>query len=357
MKMQTAARLLEILSVPPEEAMTTQEIGIKWFKTMDPSRTNIRGNPTQLTGDELRCIQRYVEELRESSKDAPALIEKIEVRAPGTKRPIFKYFHKRSRIVQWLMTDEAALNILLTRQIQDRAFGQVIDTKKISDIAETVAGSSTTAQRVRERLRVVPDGIGRLPARIHKKTLQETFNAIQSDRQLRFTYTDSRGKASEHTVSPQGLVAKDGTIYLIATKGLGDKPMHALPLQRMTTAEVTNKKSQFRPDFDLDRYILESHQLSHRIRGEDEDIELSLRVAPEALFHFQERGLSVTQTIGAASRTDGWRMVEARIPYTVLLVPFLLSMGGWIEVIGPPQVRKELRSRQQAMISRYESDS
>jgi predicted DNA-binding transcriptional regulator YafY len=353
MKMQTAARLLEILSVPVEEAMTTQEIGLKWYRNAKPDRKSSRDKPTQLTADELRSIQRYVKELRTPTKDHPALIETVEIKRADSEHVEYRYYHKHSRVVQWLMTDEAALNILLAKQIQSRAFGPIIDSKDISAIAETVASASSKTQRIRDKLRVVPDGVGRLPATISADILQATFDAIAQERQLRIAYVHSQGEPSEHLVSPQGLIAKDGTVYLLATKGLSDSPGRPFALHRVKTAEVTHKKVQARPDFDLDRYISDSHQLSHRLDEHAPDIQLELWVAPETLYHFKERPLSNDQEIGANRKSDKWRAVTATVPHTILLVPFLLSMGGWIEVVAPTEVRTEMVVRIQKMAEHY----
>jgi predicted DNA-binding transcriptional regulator YafY len=45
--------------------------------------------------------------------------------------------------------------------------------------------------------------------------------------------------------------------------------------------------------------------------------------------------------------------VSASVVNTTLLVPFLLSMGGWIEVIEPKDVREELTKRVTAMSAHY----
>jgi predicted DNA-binding transcriptional regulator YafY len=167
-------------------------------------------------------------------------------------------------------------------------------------------------------------------------------DAVAQNRQLKFTYHSRQGNSKERIVSPQGLVAKDGTVYLLATEGLSDIPKFAYALHRMTEATVHHQQCQARPDFDLDKYIHDTAQLSHAQGANTEQVTLTLRVAPEALFHFAERPLSTTQTIGPPQKLDGWYQVQAQVPVTLLLVPFLLSLGEWIEVMEPPSIRKEI---------------
>lgn len=347
---KTVARLLEILSVPKEQSLSNEELCRKFY-----GLTETAYGLAKPPEGELRNIQRYTLALSKATEEGPALIEKV---VTNQKRGAHKFYHKPSHITHWLMTEEAALNILLTKQILGRAFGSVtqIGMEETGQIADKVAGASKETLRIRERLRVVPDGIGRMPADIKPEVLQPIVNAVAQNKQLSFSYRSSKGMSSERTVSPQGLVAKDGTIYLLATEGLSDIPRFPYPLQRISRAEVSHKPCQERPDFNLDRYIQDSHQLSHVLDGKTLSVELKLRVLPDALYHFKERPLSAEQDIGKASPTDGSCIVTANIPSTVLLVPFLLSMGGWIEVLGPPEVRKEVAKRGREIAAHYVVD-
>ncbi len=351
---KTVARLLGILSVPEKEALTVDEIGRKFYgRAGTEAHTHAK-----LTDAERRNIQRYAAALSTSTEAGPALIEVIESGAKDAKRKTRKFYHKRSDISKWLMSDEAALNLLLSQQVIGRAFGSLgrIGTKGNSEIAAKVASATTETQRLRERLRVVPDGIGRLAARIRHEILQETVEAIAKDRQLTIKYIDPNGKETTARISPQGLVAKDGTIYLISTTGLSDGVGRPYALHRMKSAKVHNLAAQTRPDFNLDHHIKESHQLSHPIDYDAPPLNLKLRVDPDALYHFDERPLSSEQVIGPKRRSDGWHIVTAMIPNTRLLVPFLLSMGGWIEVLEPQVVRAEMAKRVRAMAQHYAAD-
>jgi predicted DNA-binding transcriptional regulator YafY len=339
MKLNAAVRLLQLLNSQPQGALTTNQIALKWFE-----KTGVAIN--------IRNIQRHLSELSADSADGPAL---VDVLGDDKER---KYYVRLSQVAQWFMTEEAALNVLLTRHVLERSFSAGLDpdeAKRQADMAEKVSGDSVRTRRLRVRLRIVPDGIGRLPARVDAQILASAMDAVAASQKLSFTYCNAAGKESQQVLSPQGLVAKDGTIYLLATKGLSEPPRH-FALHRVTEAHVVPHPLQARPDFDLDGYIRDSHQLSHRLNAEAPPVSLKLRVAPEALFHFTERPLSSDQSVGPARRSDGWRLVTATVPETVLLVPFLVSIGG-IEVLGPPSVRAKTARWLRDAAAHYASDA
>ena len=327
MKLSSGVHLLRILDSQEANAMTTTEIAAKW-----------RG----LGGEDisLRSIQRYMSVLsREGVEGQPALVAISRIKL-GKKRQELRYYLRPSQVANWFMTEDVALDIQLTQQVLGRTFGSRAQSNgaKMADMAESVTAASAQTRRIRERLRIVPDGIGRLPARIDSANLKAAIDAVGKNRKLRFSYSSASGKLSTQLVSPLGLVAKDGTVYLVGIKGLSDTPRH-FALHRMSEADVHFQATQSRPDFDLDRYIAESHQFSHPLDANAAPEQLKLRVAPEAVFHFTERPLSTDQVIKAPSAAGNWSVVTATVPDTVLLVPFLVSMGQWLEVIAPAHIR------------------
>ena len=349
---KTVARLLEILSVPKEQALSNEEVCRKFY---GKPGSNWDTKTRDLPASELRNIQRYTKALSRETIEGPALIENV---GKGKGGGVHRFYHIPSRVTHWLMTEEIALNVLLTRQILGTTFDSIegIGIKEISSIADKLAGTSVETERIRQRLRVVPDWIGREAAYIKPEILKGTFDAVANNRQLKFRYKHSTGQVINKTVSVQGLVAKDGSLYLLGTDGFSDIPDRGLPLHRFEFAECTNLQALPRPDFDLDRYIENSHKLSHNFDVRQPPIELKLRVAPDAIYHFRERPLSDKQDIGKECDADGWFPVDITLPDMILLVPFLLSMGGWIEVLGPPKVRAEMAKRARHIAGHYAAD-
>jgi predicted DNA-binding transcriptional regulator YafY len=339
MKLTTGVRMLRLLNTRPENALTTAEILRRWRDLGGAAVT-------------LRSIQRYMSDLSQDSSDGPALVAVVE---RGLER---SFYLKTSQVANWFMTEEAALDLQLSRDVFGRAFGAQgrSNGDKLADMAERVLAASPETQRIRDRLRIAPDGIGRLPARIEPGVLRACIDAIGKSRKLRFLYNGASSKASNQLVSPLGLVAKDGAIYLVAVKGINDVPRH-FALQRMADADVHFQQAQHRPDFDLPQYIVDSHQFSHVLDAQAPPVQLKLRVAPEAIYHFRERPMSNDQEETLPADNEPWHIVTATVPNTILLMPFLLSMGPWIEVLAPADVRAEAAKRIGGMWTHYAGEN
>lgn len=331
-------RLLQHLTVSEDKALTSIEIGKFFFNKKE-----------SLEPSELRAIQRYLKDLSESQAGARPLIRSI---GDGRWR---RYYHNPADLANWLMSEETAHHLVLAWAVLQSSFGQIreLEAQQTLAQAEQVVSANERSRRLREKLRVVPDGLGRLPANINSAVLKDVIQAIVTNRQLRYEYSGSDGKEITRTVTVQGLVAKDGTIYLIGTEGLSDMPGRAQPLQRFKNTVVLHTPSQPRPDFKLDDYIKKTHQLSHSIDAAEEIYDLKLRVNPAAIFHFKERPLGVSQVIIPPAEEESWYLVVVKIPHTVLLVPFILSMGPWVEVVSPLRIRSEFISRLKLMNDIY----
>lgn len=335
MNVSIAVSLLRLLKSDPKLAMSAVDLAAKWYRRRPYDESGL----LNFTAAEILKIRRYTKGLATADEDGPALLEEVQGDPP-------RYYINASRVNHWFMTEEVALNILLTEQVLNQPFGAVpeIGVRNLTELAKTRVAASAEMQRLRDRLRIVPDGIGRRPADIDPDVLKAAVEAVAGEKQLSFKHK-YRGEPPEttHLVSPQGLVAKDGTIYLLATTGFGDLPQR-FSLDRISNAEVSNKSLVQNAVFDLDQYIEDSHQLSHKLDENAPPIRLRLLVAPETIYHFKERPLD-NQKFGGEKSASGWFFVEADVHYTILLVPFLLSMGGWIEVLDPPEVRKEMALR------------
>jgi predicted DNA-binding transcriptional regulator YafY len=95
-----------------------------------------------------------------------------------------------------------------------------------------------------------------------------------------------------------------------------------------------------------------THQFSFPLDRDAEPVNLRLRVHKDAIYHFQERPLEGQRTPAPTSAPD-WFRVSARMPETTHLVPFLLSMGPWSEVLGPAEVRAATAERARGMYAHY----
>lgn len=335
MQFSIAIRLLQMLPTQRKRALSAPELAERWHGV----------NPDQA---QRRNMERWLADLSVAASDEPPMVEIV----PGKPR---RYYLKLTHVARWFLTEEAALNLLLTRQVLGRSLGALkgVDSSEWIQAAERITSASPETRRIREKVRVVPDGIGRLPARIDPEVFAAVVDAISRERQVAFYYTSSKAISTKETVSPQGMVAKDGTIYLLGTTGITGKPRH-FPLHRISNAEISRRSCQQRFDFNLDRYIETTHGLSHILGADLDSVKLELLVAPETIYHFKERPLSEEQIIADPKGKGGWYRVTAIVPHTILLSPFLLSMGHWVNVLGPPAVRQEVGERIVAAAKHYE---
>lgn len=361
MQVDTLVKLIHLMGShnSKETAISTKRLATVWED----------GNPDSDPEDAtLRQIQRYVYELSMPINHLPPLLDYVEedqtitasrskssngemtARKPRKQR---LYYLHHDTLMKWFMSEQAALNLLLTGQIVGQALGDVseLGTKSVAKLAiDVIKGQrSTKLSRIASSVRFLPDGIGRLPAQLAPDLLQTMIDAIVRDRAVSFDYKKPDGKTGRPTVNPLGLVSKEGTIYLIASKGSASVVVH-YALQRASNAIVEMRHVRMVPQaFDLDQHIESTHRLSHQIGPE---MTLVLEVDEKALFHFTERPLTPEQEIKKIRGTNSYK-VSAVVPDTFYLRPFLLSMRANVTVLEPLELRKSLAAELKQMVANY----
>lgn len=323
MNFDNALKFLRLLPTRPDHALTVTEILARWNDRY-PGKELVR-----------RSVERYVNDLSYNEDHTKAVLGIARHSNPKT------YFLQLSEVANWLMTEEAALYQVLSLQVLQSTFGESVlkDVDNHIDAANLLTEQEIRSRNLRKKIRIVPDGIGRLRAHVDEQTLQRVMDALAYSQRLTFDYTTIEGKSSTKKVCPLGLVAKDGALYLIAVKGFSDEPKH-YALHRIKSASLEPVKASEREGFNLDAYIEEQHYFSHRIGEDDKPIVLKLRVSNKTIFHFRERPLSNNQRIEGAE--DGAWLVYNTIPLTHMLKPFLASLGPGVEVLEPLNLREDL---------------
>lgn len=335
MKFNEAISILKLLGTRHEDAMTIQQIIAKW--------DSLHADKLQL-----RTAQRYLSELSGDGADGTAL---VQVDTSSKER---RYHLRLSEMANWFMTEESALYQVLSLQVLQSTFGDTATDglEKQLDAAEHLTQEQLRTRRLRERVRIVPDGVGRLRTKISKEVLASVMDALAGDQKILVEYRSARGNLSSLELNPLGLVAKDGTLYLLAIKSLRDGPIH-YALQRVQSAMVRPLPAQGRAKFKLDEYIRATHQLSHAIDQRLEPVKVKLMVHPEWLYHFEERPLSENQVIQKAQQPQKWSTVRAEIPLSMLLTHFILSLGPGVEVLEPENLRVSVADKLTEAASLY----
>lgn len=345
MHLDEAIKMFKLLPVNPARGLSIKEI-VTILLSERPGKTIPKNEYENLK----RRVQHYIFELQEYDG---GLVRQVDAALLVDKRTP-KYYLNVKNVARWFMTEGAALNNIFTRDVINGYFLEIpeLNLDQLNLTADAVLNEANMVLRnVSKRIRMVPDGIRRLKARIRPDVLQATYKALGGSKQLEMRYISSANKVTQGLFSPYGLVAKDGTLYLIAKQN-GVEGLKSYPLHRVEEARLTANHALVPQNFDIDDYIEQTGNLSHVLYDEKQPIELVLNVEPQTIYHFEEKPLSENQTIEKLGDSDMY-VVKATILNTLLLVPFLLSMGGWIEVVSPESVRNEIAERLKKAVAHY----
>jgi len=395
--------LLDVLPEDPDKALSVGQIrkymkskGLAfWFKEKtNDSTTKIPKVPKvrkdQIDATAHQTVYRFLKELQDQGK-----VAYLGEKGAGGRR----YYKNLKVSDQDLINEHKALNILFSSHLLSDALvessankDQSTGAKKIAKQALKMAGDSING--FLEAIQVIPDGISRLPVVIDKKTISEIVKAIIEKKQVEIKFLKKNdGNRFREDVSPISLIIKDGAHYLIAVSGkVHAENLILYALQRLESVKCIPTPSDMPHDNEtrqrLSAVIKEHFQFGHPVKVSDfplqsfsepvkirsarreiekpELIELRLRVAPRAEFHFTERPLSEEQTFSYApgfteeftdANPRSWKVLAVTLPYTVMVLPFILSFGPWVRVEGPAEIKDQLRIVTQVMSELYSSEN
>lgn len=326
-KSEILKAMLGLLPRDPTKAVTRKELRKRFYSAGSP------GAHLQ-TSSQQTNIRRYVAELMDLG-----LVGEIPPENSIDGQP--RYHLVEHRLYSYFMHSKVALGVHWTRELL-QLLSPALGDEDLGQMTRHVR-LTRREQTIRDRVRIVPDGIGRQAACIKEEALQTAIDALEDGRMVRMRYKKPRGDIVTHEVSVLGLAQKDGTIYLIACRSTTSTPRH-FAMHRVTEMALLRTAADLRPDFDIDAYIEEQHQLAHVVRDRPTPVRLELSVSPDAIFHFRERPLPRQEPIDEPPPGQ-WYRVTAIVPHSILLIPFLMSHAHEVEVIGPPSVRSEVVAR------------
>lgn len=331
MKVVDFMRLLPLLPLRASSALSAKELTQRFYGLSSDDTPD---------GNQLRKIQNDLKELSDPDTHNRPPVLKVD----GVYPPIY-YLHDMS-LVEWFMTEQVALNLLLARQTLKTAVGdEVLAAGALEQAASQLVNESHETRRLWSKVRIARSGIGRQAPKIEPQVTKVLLQAVMQERQVRCEYVSAKGHRSVKDITIHGLVLKDDSVYVLAGDGLSD-PFQHLPAHRIKAAEVLHKPAQQRAGFDLEKYIEDDFQLSH-VMNRDQGvnlIELQLRIRPDYEYHFRERPLcpGAEPVKGPDPKTDNWLRVTVSLPLTHMLKAFLQSMGPGVEVLSPPDLRAEM---------------
>jgi predicted DNA-binding transcriptional regulator YafY len=203
-----------------------------------------------------------------------------------------------------------------------------------------------------EKFHIQPRGQRLLPAEVKSEVLQMVFESVWKEKQFQAMYRRKWEKeAVERVVNPLGLVFQEEVIYLVCTFWKYDKKTDILrlPLHRFETATPLETERIIPKDFDLDEYIAEGHL---DILEKKEPIKLKLLLSEGAASHLYETKMSEDQKL--IEQKNKQVILEATVAYTSELRWWLLSLGEYVEVLEPKDLREEFGRIVRSMASKYD---
>jgi predicted DNA-binding transcriptional regulator YafY len=217
--------------------------------------------------------------------------------------------------------------------------------------AEGVANAqASTITQWREKLRVVPHTLNKIPAQIEPGIQATVYNGLLHERQLEVTYRaiTSGQDAKTYSVHPLSLVVMEQVVYLICTvKDYQDARF--LALHRIDQARMLEDAAVRPVAFDIDVFI--SREFGIRLGSQP--IELVMRLRGVLVKYLAETPVSADQQMSQID--DEWTEVRATLPDTVQLRTWLRSLGGDAVLLEPAGLRKALRKEWLQLTQLYDA--
>ncbi|MFM0027370.1 WYL domain-containing protein [Paraburkholderia madseniana] len=190
----------------------------------------------------------------------------------------------------------------------------------------------------------------------HRLIRPEVFGAVtealllEYELEIRYLYRTNdpsvTGRESTRVVRPLGLVEVGGIGYLVAsTKARATPGMYRL--DRMLTARVLDEEFSYPATFSLQTYVKDQRNFDFFPEG---TVQLELRFHGAAGDHLMETPMSDDQIVtrrGDLLEVSGTVMASKRLRW------WIRSFGANVEVLGPPELRKEFAEQATTLAALY----
>jgi predicted DNA-binding transcriptional regulator YafY len=221
------------------------------------------------------------------------------------------------------------------------------------EAARGVASSQASkVTKWRDRLRVVPHTLNKVPAVIDPDTQATIYNALLEERQLEVTYRAlSNGlEAKTYPLHPLGLVVMEQVVYLVCTVKQYKDPRF-LAVHRIDEARMLEAAAIRPAAFNIDEFVVREFG----IRIGADPLALSLRVRGVMANYLAETPLAADQKTTKVD--DEWIRVQASVGDTIQLRTWLRSLGPFAVVEAPDSLRMQMKQEWAALQGLYGTDS
>lgn len=233
--MDTLLRYLEMLRLIPKEpqSISTTEL----FEKLQNNGYDV----------ELRTVQRDLIKLSASHL--------FPICSTENKKPQRWFWQKDMNRVQFpMMSADEALTFKLVEQFLEPLLPLAVKTQidNYFQVADETLKISPFATWI-EKVRIVPNGLALLPARVPEEILMVIYDALFKNRRISATYQGYE-QAKSYEVNPLGLVLRHNLMYLVGTVG-EHKNIKQFALHRFQKAQLSEHGVSMPNGFNLDDYI------------------------------------------------------------------------------------------------------
>jgi predicted DNA-binding transcriptional regulator YafY len=208
--------------------------------------------------------------------------------------------------------------------------------------AEQTLECSERYKNWRDRVKVVSYGFPLTAMPINEDVRQTVYDAVLNQQQIKLKYQKRPNNEKEYYLNPHGLIIRENTHYLVASKVLSQHDFQLFKFSKMTHAEKLFE-SNLACTSDIKRY-LNSNATGYLLS--DTHINLEMLVTGPALSLLEEATLSPNQKITIKELVpERIAKVEVEVEFTQELVHFLLGFGGYVKVLKPAVLIEEFEKR------------
>ena len=214
-----------------------------------------------------------------------------------------------------------------------------------------VSSQASTVTKWRDKLRVVPHSLNKIPAPIDTEIQATIYSGLLNERQIEVTYSAiSTGReAKTYPIHPLGLVIVEQVVYLVCT--VKDyKEARFLAVHRISSARLLELEAEKPTSFNIDEFI---HQ-EFGIRLGKDPLNLVLRIRGVLAKYLSETPVALDQSMVAID--SEWTKVRVTVNDTVQLRTWLRSLGPDAIVDEPELLRIQLKQEWTDLLSLYDSN-
>lgn len=296
----------------------------------------------------IRMVQRDLKDLKRSPFGVSC-----DEKGVGNN-PNLWYFERDSKLhLLPAMTTQMAFTLLFSRSVLNNMIppSVMLPMDSIFDKAEsTLRPNMTTYKHWDRYVKHDSRSLPLIPAEILPGVMDGCLEGVLKGLRLSISYKARFKEEKQYEVNPLGVVFRDSVVYLVCTMWEYDD-VRQLALHRIRDLRLLVDQKAVKPKgFDLDEYIKKEGAFQYgAVPGKT--IKVILKFNQYAAKHLAETPLSDDQVI----KPDGdHAIVSATVLDSGQLRWWLLSFGGYVEVLKPKKLRDEFSAIAQQMVNNYQ---